>query len=309
MGRRREPRLAKTLPVRVWGLDRNGNRFMVDIHTVDISRTGARLDGVWNVKGPGDTIEVRHRNEKTRFLVVWVGQAGTPQAGQIGVRSSEPGKSIWGVELPAGVPDDYQPAQPKELWRETGAAPMAGTQSWTGPERREHPRYACMGQVRMLSEGGNVWLTGVLSEISLGGCYVETMSPLPSNSQIQLELTVGELVVRTKGQVKVSSQGMGMGIAFAGITADSQQILRQLVARAAGAQKAGLGPEPQPQPIETRKENRFVVAPTATTSDMVPTSSDVEVAVESLFKLLERKAVLTRQEYVELMRILKSLGR
>jgi hypothetical protein len=308
MGRRREPRLAKTLPVRVWGLDRDGNRFMVDAHTIDISGTGARLDGVWAVKGPGDTIEVRHRNEKTRFRVVWVGQAGTPQAGQIGVRSSEPGKSIWGVELPAGVPDDYQPAQPKELWKETGAAPMVGTQSWTGPDRRAHPRYTCRGQVKMLPEGSNVWLTGGLSEIGLGGCYVETMSPLPCDSQIQLELTVGELVVRTKGQVKLSSQGMGMGIAFAGITADSQQILQQLVARAAGAQEAGQG-SARPQPIETHKEDRFVVTPSATTTDTVPTSSDVEVAVESLFKLLERKAVLTRQEYVELMRILKSLSR
>ncbi len=309
MGRRREPRIARALTVRVWGLDRDGNRFMVDARTVDISRTGARLEGVRNVKGPGDIIEVRHGKEKTPFQIVWVGQAGTPEAGQIGIRSLEPAKSIWGAELPAAAPDDYQAAQPEEnSARETGA-PMGVTQSGSGPERRRYARYACRGQARMLPEASDVWLMGVLVDISLGGCYAEMMSPLPSHSQIQLELRLDEVLVRTKGRVVVSTDGMGMGIAFTEMTAEYQQILQHLVAQVAGGQKAGPGTEPQAQPRETRKENRPVAPPSAATSETIPSASDLEVVLESLFKLLERKAVLSRREYVELMKILKSLDR
>ena len=290
-------------------MDRSGNRFMVDVCTVDISRTGARLVGVLNVKGPGDTIEVRHGSVKARFQVVWVGPAGTPRAGQIGVRSLEPVKSIWGAELPVAGPDDYQLEGPGEPSRETGAPPLAVTQSSTGGERRRHPRYACRGQVRMLLEESTVWLTGALSDISMGGCYVDVLSPLPLHSRIQMELKVGELVVRAKGQVEVSSQGMGMGIAFTEITTDSRQFLQQMVAWAADAKDGAKGPQPSSQPTETPKENRVAAPTRATTSDTLPTSSGAEVAVEYLFKLLERKAVLTRQEYLELMKILKCLDR
>ncbi len=64
MGRRREARVRKVLPVRVWGLDSSDNRFMVDARTIDISRTGAPLEGAWPVERPGGTIEVRHGSEK-----------------------------------------------------------------------------------------------------------------------------------------------------------------------------------------------------------------------------------------------------
>ena len=97
---RREHRMAKALHVRVQGVDRNGNHFVQSAHTIDVSQTGARLDGVGYLTGRGETVEVRRRWQKAAFRVVWVGQAGTTQANQIGICSLEPGKDIWGVPLP-----------------------------------------------------------------------------------------------------------------------------------------------------------------------------------------------------------------
>jgi len=97
---RQEYRIAKALRVRVRGVDHNGNPFSQSAYAIDISRSGARLDGVGFLTWPGETIEVKRRWRKARFRVVWVGEIGTPQANQIGIYSLEPNKYIWGVPLP-----------------------------------------------------------------------------------------------------------------------------------------------------------------------------------------------------------------
>jgi len=290
------------LPVRVWGVDESGNRFMVDAQTIDISQAGARLEGVWQVRRPGVTIEVRHGNEKAPFEVLWVGKPGTPDAGQIGIRCLEPGKSIWGIAVPAPGPDPHRPAEPAQS---PGGADSIASVAPTDfrEERRKHPRYPCTGQVRMLLEGSDLELLAVLREISLGGCYVETMSPMPPETNIEMTLMLNDLEVQTRGTVKVSCQGMGMGVAFAEMTPKDRMLLDRMVGRAAGTEEAGPAPEPPPQAI-SQPVKEAEQEPTS-----LPTISEAEATLETLLKLLARKAVLTREEYVELMKTLKSLGR
>jgi hypothetical protein len=99
---RRKPRVAKTLRVTVKGLDAKGNPFAQSAYTVDLSRDGARLDGVGFLTKPGDTIEVRRRWRKARFKVVWIGQVGTSESNHVGVFGLQGDKNIWHVELPDG---------------------------------------------------------------------------------------------------------------------------------------------------------------------------------------------------------------
>ncbi len=97
---RQEYRIAKVVRVSVRGVDRNGNSFLQSANAIDLSRNGARLDGVGFLTWPGETIEVKRGWKKARFRVVWVGQPGTQQANQIGICSLEPDKSIWGIPFP-----------------------------------------------------------------------------------------------------------------------------------------------------------------------------------------------------------------
>jgi hypothetical protein len=97
---RRETRIAKTIRVSVKGVDRGGHPYVQSAQAVDISKHGARLDGVGFVTWPGETIEVKRRWRSARFRVLWVGEAGTAQADQAGVFALEPNKNVWGVELP-----------------------------------------------------------------------------------------------------------------------------------------------------------------------------------------------------------------
>ena len=46
MGKRREPRHAIRVPVRIFGTDADGQIFSENVHSFDISNQGARLDGV-----------------------------------------------------------------------------------------------------------------------------------------------------------------------------------------------------------------------------------------------------------------------
>jgi len=53
-----------------------------------------------------------------------------------------------------------------------------------------------------------------LTDLSLGGCYVETDAPFPERALIDFCLKTNELEVHTEGMVRVVHPGVGMGIEF-----------------------------------------------------------------------------------------------
>jgi CheY-like chemotaxis protein len=53
-----------------------------------------------------------------------------------------------------------------------------------------------------------------LTDLSLGGCYVETDAPFPEQSLVDLCLKTGEMEVHTEGMVRVTHPGHGMGVEF-----------------------------------------------------------------------------------------------
>lgn len=54
-----------------------------------------------------------------------------------------------------------------------------------------------------------------LSDLSLGGCYIETLAPFPKNTRIDLCLRVGDFEIHLDGNVRVVYPGHGMGVQFA----------------------------------------------------------------------------------------------
>jgi hypothetical protein len=96
---RRERRVPVNISISVRGVDPQGNRFTQSAHAIDVSKHGARLDGIGYVTRLGETIEVKRRWQSARFRVLWVGDPGTPEAGQAGVYALQPEKNPWGVDL------------------------------------------------------------------------------------------------------------------------------------------------------------------------------------------------------------------
>jgi CheY-like chemotaxis protein len=61
-----------------------------------------------------------------------------------------------------------------------------------------------------------------LTDLSLGGCYVETDAPFPERALVDLCLKTGELEVHTEGMVRVTHPAHGMGVEFPSRTAEQR---------------------------------------------------------------------------------------
>jgi hypothetical protein len=229
--RRREERIAVKLPVRVWGMDANGKPFSLSTTTLDVTRNGARLSSLQCPLQQGDVIGIQHGTEKARFRVAWVGRPGTARQGQIGVLCAEADKYIWGTPLnqlkataqptvpPSPGPSFVQPLAPMI---QAPAKPKAS-------ERREATRYACTGgaEFRNLEGGFKSW--GTVSDVSDNGCYVETIFPLPATTQIELLVSVRNVDIRGRAQVRSSHPNVGMGIEFVQLSPEDRQRLESLI--------------------------------------------------------------------------------
>lgn len=92
---RHEVRISKPVKVVVRGTDRKGQNYSQTATALDISKNGARLDGVGFLTWPGEVIEVKRGWKSARFRVIWVGDMG-PRADQAGIFLLDTGKNIWG---------------------------------------------------------------------------------------------------------------------------------------------------------------------------------------------------------------------
>jgi hypothetical protein len=59
----------------------------------------------------------------------------------------------------------------------------------------------------------------------LGGCYLETMSPLPVLTYVSLTLTLDEQHLQAKGQVVVAHPHFGMGVQFLDMSDKDRPVL------------------------------------------------------------------------------------
>jgi len=85
---RREPRIAVSLPVEVevWDEDQQEPVHQTT-SMIDVSHHGARLDGIAFDLKAGEVVHLVSAGVEARFRVIWVGELGTPQEGQIGLES------------------------------------------------------------------------------------------------------------------------------------------------------------------------------------------------------------------------------
>lgn len=68
-----------------------------------------------------------------------------------------------------------------------------------------------------------------LTDLSVGGCYVETESPFPERSGITLSLRAEGMEAKAEGTVRVMHPGFGMGIEFAARTPDERAQVTQFI--------------------------------------------------------------------------------
>jgi DNA-binding response OmpR family regulator len=68
-----------------------------------------------------------------------------------------------------------------------------------------------------------------LTDLSLGGCYLETESPFPERALVDLCLRSGEVEIHTEGMVRVVHPSHGMGVEFPSRTAEQRAQVANLI--------------------------------------------------------------------------------
>lgn len=93
------------VPVRIYITDADGSQNIILAHTLDANKLGAKLGGIHVPLTKGQVITVQYQHRRCPFRVAWVGERGKPTATQVGLECLDPGRNVWGVELPDRVTD------------------------------------------------------------------------------------------------------------------------------------------------------------------------------------------------------------
>jgi hypothetical protein len=83
--------------------------------TVDVTTTGAHINGIKHPLQRGCVIGVEHRSSRARYRVTWVESADDGKPGEVGVQLIEPGKFIWGRVIPRVFLDSETAEFPNEM--------------------------------------------------------------------------------------------------------------------------------------------------------------------------------------------------
>lgn len=156
----------------------------------------------------------------------------------------------------------------------------------TAAERRDAQRYAFVCPVEVIDVAGITAISARTSDLSLHGCYIDTMNPLPVGTRVRLQLNKNNQRLELRAEVTSCHPG-GMGVVFERLSPVQQgTVVRWLESTFAPAEVPFQAARSTAAvPDDPKKKTHFAVR---------------------LLQILERKGVLTHSEAAELLRDLDS---
>jgi len=155
----------------------------------------------------------------------------------------------------------------------------------SGPERRRVVRYPFTAAAVILDLSSHARVAGRSSDLGLGGCYIDILSPFAVGSAVRVRLEREQKVFEAGATVMYAQVSFGMGLAFTEIKPEHQAVLQAWVAELSGE---GL-PEPE-------------VAAAAPESGILSTVLSLQQVLNELVNLMVRKKVISESEGVTLLR-------
>ena len=159
-------------------------------------------------------------------------------------------------------------------------AETTSTASTAPGERRCAARTQFIAPVELVEMRSGSRFHARTSDLSLQGCYVDTLNPLPVGSAVRVQIQRAGLILDVLANVSSRHVGSGMGLVFGEITGAQRAVLKNWLG------ELGLPPR-------TVFENSF---PTPSTG-----SPEADCAVR-LVQMLVRKGLLSQSEAREVLR-------
>ena len=155
--------------------------------------------------------------------------------------------------------------------------------SWS--DRRRSPRYSLTAPAEVTELRTKATIGGRCTDLSSGGCYVDTLSPFPQGTEVRIRIVQEPRSFLCEATVAFGQMGMGMGLAFTTIMPSElrklTEWLQDLSCESLPSQQLPMASNSSPQE-ETLKADRNVL--------------------NQLISLLIRKRVINDQEGTELLR-------
>jgi hypothetical protein len=191
--------------------------------TYDIHPHGARLVGSREVK-VGDLLLVERGRNKAVCRVVWAGDPNSILRGQFTVQCVDDGKTPWDEEL-RQADETYHPVIEKGALSNRGASQLR-----RGDEnRRRRPRYTVDGKADLTD--GRQQLEAEVLQISECGARISTKDLLLPGADFRLLLSVFDVSVSLKAQVKHLHQNRIMGVEFQEIRRGDRALFNYMLSR------------------------------------------------------------------------------
>src|SRR5438445_13492294 len=96
-------------------------------------------------------------------------------------------------------------------------------------DRRYSIRYPFAADAELLDLESGAKAAGVTSDISLGGAFICTSKPFPSNARVRITMTRKDQKVEALGVVRIVKPRIGMGVEFIDVDAPYDQVLARWV--------------------------------------------------------------------------------
>jgi hypothetical protein len=207
MEKRPESRVSADIPVRIWGMDADGRPFFQNAVAGNLSSEGAQLSQISHSLKMGEIIGVQYGDKKARFVIMWVKNSVAPGRNEAGIKILEGQTVPWQV-----VTAESAAAKPKTP---------------SGIEKRRFARHRVHFPLEIsFPDQQRSHIQCIATDMGGRGCYVESLIPLHIGTDVNIMFWLDSEKIRTKGIVRTSDPGVGMGIEFTTLEMQFQQKLQ-----------------------------------------------------------------------------------
>src|SRR6266436_9983009 len=215
--RKTNPRVRISLPIRVRSADFVDNQVDEVLATINMSCGGLCFTSQRSSY---------HRGMKVLLTIPFrdfVADAGPEERGEVvRVEHFKDGRAGVAVRLlkstESGVVHKVHPSRAEE----TKKSPI--------PEHRLAPRLPFLTEAEVMEPLAGARLKTRLSDLSLRGCYVDTLHPLPVGARIRLRAVRSKIILEVLATVIYSEPRLGMGVSFTQLSPEQKSILENWLA-------------------------------------------------------------------------------
>jgi hypothetical protein len=156
----------------------------------------------------------------------------------------------------------------------------------TPAERRRNVRYPFSASIEAIETKSGTRLNGRTSDLGLGGCYVDTLSPFPVGSVLTIKILRDGDSFQAKAKVTYSMMGMGMGLAFIAADPEQVKVFQRWIHELSGA----------PATEVAEPEESAASAPASAKAPATNAANEPQFVLSELIIALMRKGVLDKED-------------